>query len=117
MVQTTRKVPDNVYLIINHNIYPIKNRVTTIGRKLNNDIVIQNDFISRRHAEIRFEDGKFFLYDLNYTSGSSVNNVRVTKSALMSGDLILLANIPLVFIDKGEKLLKSAEKTTRKSKK
>jgi len=116
VVSNPQEVPADVYIIVNQNIYPIKKSVTTIGRKIDNDIVIQDDYISRNHAEIRYEDGKFFLYDKKSSGGTFVNTTKINKSALISGDLVLLANVPFIFIDEGEKLRKSSEVTTGKLK-
>lgn len=90
-----------VYIIIDEQIYPLDKSIISIGRKLDNDLVINNNFISRHHAEIRYENGEFFIYDLGSTSGTFINNQRVEKSILYSGDHIMLANVPLVFIYEG----------------
>ena len=111
-----QEIPDDVYIIVNQNIYPIKKSVTTIGRKVDNDIVIQSDYISRNHAEICYEDSKFYLYDKNSSGGTFVNTTKIDKSALISGDLVLLANVPFIFIYEGEKLRKSSDVTTGKLK-
>ncbi len=54
-----------------------------IGRDANNcEIAFDNsDFrmVSRKHAEIRFEHGKFFVRDLGSSFGTYVNNERIGK--------------------------------------
>ena len=90
---------DNAYLVINNQIYPISESVTTIGRKLDNDVVIQDPLVSRYHAEIRREGKNYFLHDLESTCGTYVNQKNVTKSQLFSGDIILFANVPIMFVD------------------
>ena len=47
------------YLIINSQIFPLNKTVSTIGRKLDNDLVIQDSLVSRVHAEIRFEKNRY----------------------------------------------------------
>jgi pSer/pThr/pTyr-binding forkhead associated (FHA) protein len=89
---------DGVYLVINNQIFPIKNPVTKIGRKLDNDLVIQDSLVSRYHAEIHFEDGKFKLIDLDSTGGTYLNNKKISESIIYSGDIILLANVPIMFV-------------------
>ncbi len=101
-----------VYLLINAQIFPLKKSVTSIGRKLDNDLVLQNIEISRNHAEIRFEDGKYNLHDLNSTSGTFLNNKKIDNSILYSGDLILVADVPMMFIDESWTLDSDPEKAT-----
>jgi pSer/pThr/pTyr-binding forkhead associated (FHA) protein len=109
-------IPQEVYLVINSQVFPLKKEITSLGRKLDNDLVLQDALISRYHAEIKFEDGKFTLYDLDSTSGTFLNNKKIKKSILYSGDLILLANIPIMFIDESGSLESAADKETDSSK-
>jgi len=105
------------FIVMNAQVFPIKKPITTIGRKINNDLVIQSSQVSRFHAEIRYEDGKFVLRDLDSTSGTFVNNDQIKESELFSGDLVLVANIPLLFVDETDPLYKEMEKRTDRLKK
>jgi pSer/pThr/pTyr-binding forkhead associated (FHA) protein len=93
--------PKKVFVVLNQQIFPIEKPIVTIGRNMENDIVINDKYVSRHHAEIRLEDGKFHIHDLDSTSGTSLNRKRVQKSLLYSGDLISVAHVPLMFIDEG----------------
>ncbi len=114
MTQDSHTTPKPVYLIINQQVFNINKDLITIGRKLGCDIVIQDNFVSRVHAEIRFEDGKYVLYDLGSTSGSFINNKKVAKGILYSGDLLLIANVPMIFIDDTGDMESPTEDTTEK---
>ena len=94
---------NGVYLMINNRIFPIDKEVVSIGRKLENDLVIEDVLISRKHAEIRFEGDRYHIYDLNSTGGTFLNQRKITKSILYSGDIILLASVPMMFIDDNAK--------------
>ncbi len=59
-----------------------------IGRHLDCDVVLSDMAISRRHARLRFRDGRWILQDLESTNGTSVNGVRVGRSVLVAGDVI-----------------------------
>jgi pSer/pThr/pTyr-binding forkhead associated (FHA) protein len=109
------RIPQKVYLVINSQVFPLKKEITSLGRKLDNDLVLQDALVSRYHAEIKFEGGKFTLYDLDSTSGTFLNSKKVKKSILYSGDLILLANIPIMFIDESGSLESAADKETDRS--
>jgi predicted component of type VI protein secretion system len=47
--------------------------VCTIGRSEGNEVRVNDARASKRHAEIRFEDGRYVLHDLNSANGTLVN--------------------------------------------
>ncbi len=112
MSERATKPPRKAYLVINSQIYPIMKETTRIGRKLDNDIVIQDAMVSRYHAEIKQEEGLFHIVDLDSTSGTFLNQKKVTKTQLFSGDVILLANVPIMFIDDSAGITSSLNKNT-----
>lgn len=88
----------DAYLILpNKEIFPLKKIITQIGRKNDNHLIIDNPTISRNHAQIRNINGNFMIFDLNSTSGTFVNGVRVHQALLRSGDVISIASYPLVY--------------------
>lgn len=102
-----------IFLIINKQIVPLKKRVTTLGRQLENDIVFHEEFLSRFHAEIVYEQGSYVLYDKQSTSGTYVNSRKIDRCVLNSGDLISLANISMMFVDNNPKIAKKSLGTTK----
>jgi two-component system cell cycle response regulator len=62
--------------------------VTSIGRDRDNDIVLDSDSVSRRHAKLEHRDGHFFIIDLDSTNGTFVNDEPepVTACQLRRGD-------------------------------
>lgn len=100
------------YLVINSQIFPLNKGVVRIGRKLDNDLVIQESMVSRYHAEIRYQDNRYHIFDLDSTSGSYLNQKKIESGVLYSGDIILLANVPLMFIDDSADLTVSSEDAT-----
>ena len=93
-----------VFLIVNKQIIPLVKDVTTLGRQLENDIVFHEEFLSRFHAEIIHENGKYVLCDKQSTSGTFVNSRRIDRCVLNSGDLISLANIYIMFVNNNPKI-------------
>jgi pSer/pThr/pTyr-binding forkhead associated (FHA) protein len=72
--------------------------VLTIGRGAASDLVLLDSLMSRRHLQIRQEDGRAVLHDLASTNGTFVNDARVTGSrVLRSGDVIRVGQTRLVF--------------------
>lgn len=72
--------------------------VTKIGRGHGCDVVLADPKVSRQHAMIRFEDEKYWLYDLGSFNGSAVNGRRVlTAFRLRDGDRVEIAGHGLMF--------------------
>ncbi len=71
----------------------------TIGRDSTNTIVINDAEVSRRHARLTLQGGKYLIEDLGSTNGTFVNNIRLSgPHVLKSGELISLGEqITLVF--------------------
>lgn len=107
------KVPEGAYLIYNQLIFPLKHLVTYIGRKSDNDLVIQEPTISRKHAEIRYEGGEFILFDLDSVNGTRINNQEIEKSVLLPGTLIYLGDVALVFVLDNNKITESLLSSTQ----
>ena len=51
----------------------------TIGRDSANEIVINDAEISRRHARLTFQGGKYVLEDLGSTNGTYLGRTKVTR--------------------------------------
>jgi hypothetical protein len=64
--------------------------VTTLGRSLENDVVLRDQRVSRIHAELRSVEGSYLLRDLGSTNGTQVADEPVTERALKDGDSISL---------------------------
>ena len=58
----------------------------TIGRHHSSDVVLTAEGVSRRHAALRFRDGRWILQDLDSTNGTTVNGVLVGRCELRPGD-------------------------------
>ncbi|OYT73031.1 MAG: hypothetical protein CFK52_03205 [Chloracidobacterium sp. CP2_5A] len=77
----------------------IDRSVFSIGRLRTNDLQVNNSYVSRRHAEITYENGKFVLRDNHSTGGILLNGERVTTHVLQSGDQFQLGSVnPVTFL-------------------
>lgn len=70
----------------------------TIGRKPDNDILIDNLAVSGHHAVIHSLFNQSFLEDLGSTNGTFVNGERITKHVIKEGDLILVGKHELKYV-------------------
>ena len=78
--------------------YAINNEALVVGRTANLDNPIDDDNVSRRHAEIFREGDCVKLRDLDSTNGTFVNSQRVKESVLCDGDMILIGKVLFKFI-------------------
>jgi len=78
--------------------YRLRKRVTRIGRSRRNDVAFPDDtVVSRFHAQVRREDGRYVLHDLGSTNGTRVNGRRVGRHTLVDGDVIQVGGEKLVY--------------------
>lgn len=77
--------------------YPVQADAVTIGRALDNDIVLEHPSVSRHHAEIRREDGGYLLADLGSTNGTAVNSRGIASAKLRDGDRVRLGWVEFTF--------------------
>lgn len=94
----SEKLPQNAFLIIDGvKVFPLTQTVVNIGRRLDNQLSIDDPRISRNHAQLRAIKGRYVIFDLNSTGGTFVNAQRTSQSVLYPGDVISLAGVPLIF--------------------
>ena len=103
--------PEQAFLILNGiNTIPLRLAVINIGRRADNQLVIEDPRVSRVHAQLRAVRGHYVLFDLNSTGGTLINGVRITQQVLKPGDVISLAGVPLIYGEETE--LQSTKKPT-----
>ncbi len=72
---------------------------TTLGRDTGNDIVIEAQWVSRKHCAIRKVSDGFEIADSGSHNGTSVNGVPIKERLLQSGDRIALGGASFLFLD------------------
>lgn len=71
----------------------------SIGRGVDNDIILADIAVSRKHLIVCFEDHQFILRDLGSGNGTLLNGQKVTTQVLKNDDQIELGNTLLRFIN------------------
>lgn len=72
-------------------IFPLEGDQLIIGRDAVNAVAINDAEVSRKHARMTFQGGKYVLEDLGSTNGTFVNGQRlVSSTVLKSGDVVSL---------------------------
>lgn len=77
-------------------VVPLADRVT-LGRSEDNDVVVDDERISKRHAElVRNADGSIQVFDSNSTAGTFVNGERVRSQTVRHGDKLAFGPLTAV---------------------
>lgn len=69
----------------------------SIGRTAENDVVLVDPGVSRKHAVIRRDRGRFLIQDQGSANGTQLNGNAVDEDELRSGDTLHLGPVVLAF--------------------
>jgi hypothetical protein len=81
---------DLVTLSLEGREVPVTGDRVVLGRSRECDIRLADANVSRRHAEVRHEDGSYWVIDLGSTNGTELNGRRIERAELSDGDRITL---------------------------
>ncbi|HEX9134246.1 MAG TPA: FHA domain-containing protein, partial [Ktedonobacteraceae bacterium] len=77
----------------------IQKPATVIGRDRQNDIVVEDPRVSRRHACIRWEDDSWTIENLSQTSYVAINQQRAQQGILQHNSVVNLGeNTSFIFL-------------------
>lgn len=82
-------------------VVPLGPGETRFGRSSENEVVLPDYSVSRRHAVVQREGDTFFIADQNSTNGVQVNGRQVPRSPIRAGDLIKIGIFEIRLVDKG----------------
>ncbi|MGH9671703.1 MAG: sigma 54-interacting transcriptional regulator, partial [Bryobacteraceae bacterium] len=83
--------------------FPVVDNEVSIGRSSDNWLPISSPWVSRRHCQLRHQDGRFLLRDLDSHNGVFVNELPVKERVLDHGDQLRVGNSVFVFLtEEGE---------------
>ncbi len=78
---------------------PLDKPSFTLGRKPDNDIVLDNAAVSGHHCRISQSGGTWFVEDLNSTNGTFVNGKKTLKAGLKAGDTVTIVKYSLIYAE------------------
>lgn len=86
-------------VIVANKEYILSTEPVVVGRENSNDLVLKDPEVSRRHARITYQGGRYFVEDLNSTNGTFLNEQRLQgQMPLSHADVIRLGeSIRLTF--------------------
>lgn len=105
--------PPRAFLIFDGRIFHLDRSEINIGRGLGNELMINEPSVSRKHAKLVAENGRFIFMDQNSTCGSHINGQPVQSRMLNSGDIITLADVTLLYVEDSAGLPGTAWEETR----
>ena len=76
--------------------FEINKPLITVGRDDNSNICIKNNYISRHHFSIKYENGNYKIIDNNSNNGILINGKKV-QEALNNTDIIEIADLTFSF--------------------
>lgn len=75
------------------------NREASIGRHPQCTLTVNQPSVSRRHAKLFFDGNTCVVEDLGSSNGTYVNNQRITRSALRSGDELRCGDFQIKYVE------------------
>lgn len=90
--------PGNSYNLKKGGVIPLQGQIT-IGRKEENTFMLDDPYVSGKHARIYVKSGDYIIEDLGSTNGTLVNDVEINgKKYLETGDIIKIGSTVLKFL-------------------
>jgi DNA-binding NtrC family response regulator len=82
-------------------VLPLQRKIL-IGRGPNNDVLLDAVGVSRHHAVIEAQDGRFILIDDGSKNGTFIKGERIQRQELSDGTSFQIQNYLLTFVDDGD---------------
>ena len=85
-------------------VYPLKVGLNTVGRMPDNDVVLEDPYVSRRHCAVLVHAANFCeVHDVASRNGTLVNGKKIAgPTRLKSGDEITMCDKKLLFMTRPE---------------
>lgn len=91
-------LPRRAYLLVEGTqVFPLLKPLVHIGRRPDNDLVLGDPRVSRRHAQLRLFRGHYMLIDLGSTGGTQVNGKPIRRTVIYPGDHISFAGVDVTY--------------------
>lgn len=94
-VAATAGGDQSAFLVMGEERIALQKRTFSIGRSPECDLVLDDDQVSRRHAELVATVGGWFLNDLGSTNGTKVGGEFASRSYLAGGEVIQIGGTTL----------------------
>lgn len=79
-------------------VFPLEAAMVTVGRGLNNDLIVEDPRVSRQHAQFRLKARRYYVSDTGSTNGTYVNGAALTtEQPLRDGDMVSFGGLEMQF--------------------
>ena len=90
--------PGRPFLILNGRRHiNLLQAIVSVGRAVDNDIIIEDPRVSRHHAQLRLRYGRYVVYDLGGGGGTQINGYPIEECVLHSGDVLSFGGIQVIY--------------------
>jgi pSer/pThr/pTyr-binding forkhead associated (FHA) protein len=90
---------ETVELVLEDGSYPLEGSGPwSVGRSEENDIVVQDPNVSRRHAKLVRSENGFVVEDLGSTNGTLLDGAPIDRERIESGDELTFGEITARFV-------------------
>jgi hypothetical protein len=91
--------PQGYLIIKGDRTVDLNEAMVSIGRALDNDLILEDRQVSRHHVRLRRRYGRYILEDLGSSGGTTVNGFPVREIVLRPGDVISLSGVDLIYAE------------------
>lgn len=78
--------------------YRIDKRIVSIGRQLDNDIIVEDKRVGRYHAQVKCDGQNFTLFDLGSTNGTHMNGAPIAHPHMLhNGEVFTIGSYDFRF--------------------
>lgn len=95
--------------------FPLRKERVSVGRDAGNDVRLNENAVSARHAVLILRQGQVMVHDLKSSNGTWVNGSRIDVHHLRHGDTVQFGRVPMRFIDESEAVSLPVSEATEKA--
>lgn len=94
------RIPEGAHLVLSGSRhFHLDRPVINVGRRRDNQLILDDPHVSRSHAQLRVHDSSFMLFDLGSATGTRVNDRPIKQHILRPGDVITISEVRMVYAE------------------
>ena len=87
--------------------FPLRKASLTIGRGEENDLWMDDDFLSRKHLKVQVKENHIIINDLHSTNGTFVNHTKINRAEIQLDDSFRLGSLEFYLKEGSDKEFKT----------